>query len=393
MTLSGFRNNNSIKALLLLFLAIFYAGYAQAEPNSEPENTHNTEEKFNPGELILHHVGDAHEWHYGTLGNLHLTFPLPVIIYSKDRGLELFWSSMFHGEHKIKARVHNETAENAASMGDSDSVNTDHEPGVGPAHSYNGYYLNDHGHLESVDGREFTDLSITKNAAALIASSVFTILLFLSIAGNYKKNANRAPKGLQSFFEPIILFIRDDIAKPNIGPKYERFLPYLLTIFFFIWFNNLLGLLPGGANLTGNIAVTLLLAVFTFIVTNINGNKGYWMHIINTPGVPWWLKTVLPIMPIVELIGLITKPFSLMVRLFANITAGHIIILSLLCLIFMFKSYAVGVGATIFSSAMMMLELFVAILQAYVFTLLSSMYFGSAVAEHHHEDHSHEHAH
>jgi F-type H+-transporting ATPase subunit a len=177
--------------------------------------------------------------------------------------------------------------------------------------------------------------------------------------------------------------VRDEIAKPSIGPKYERYLPYLLTIFFFIWFNNLLGLMPGGANLTGNIAVTLILATLTLIITLASSTKSYWAHIFNTPGVPWWLA---PIMVPVELIGIITKPFSLMIRLFANITAGHIIILSLFSLIFIFKSIAIGPLSVAFAVFMNFLELFVALLQAYIFTLLSAMYFGGAAEEHDHVD-------
>src|SRR5690606_22364716 len=170
---------------------------------------------------------------------------------------------------------------------------------------------------------------------------------------------------------------------PNIGPKYKRFLPYLLTIFFFIWFNNLLGLMPGGANLTGNIAVTMVLALFTLILTLVNSNKNYWAHIFKTPGVP--IPLLLIMIPI-ELVGILTKPFSLMVRLFANITAGHIIILSLFSLIFIFESIAVGPISVAFAIFMIFLELFVALLQAYVFTLLSAMYFGGAVEEHDHVD-------
>lgn len=194
-----------------------------------------------------------------------------------------------------------------------------------------------------------------------------------------------APSGIQSFFEPLIVFIRDDIAIPNIGKKYDRFLPYLLTVFFFIWFNNLLGLMPGGANLSGNIAFTVSLAFITLIITVFSGNKEYWAHIFWTPGIPMWLR---PIMIPVEMVGILSKPFSLTVRLFANITAGHVIILSLLGLTFVFESVMVGFASTISAVVMSLLELFVAILQAYVFTLLSAMYFGQAVAEHeHHDDH------
>jgi F-type H+-transporting ATPase subunit a len=202
-----------------------------------------------------------------------------------------------------------------------------------------------------------------------------------------------APKGAQSVFEPLIVFIRDDIAKSSIGEKkYEKYVPFLLTIFFFIFFNNLLGLvpiIPGGANLTGNIAVTGVLAVFTFIITTFSANKNYWVHIYNTPGVPWWLKFPVPLMPIVELMGVFTKPFVLMVRLFANITAGHIIVLGFISLIFIFGAmspvagYGVSIVSVAFSLFMLLLEFLVAFIQAYVFTLLSALYFGAAVEEHH----------
>jgi len=222
----------------------------------------------------------------------------------------------------------------------------------------------------------------------MMLSAVILLTIFLTIASKYGKES-AAPKGIQSFFEPIIIFIRDEVAKPALKGKADKFLPYLLTLFFFIWCNNMLGLLPGGANLTGNIAVTLTLAGLTFIITTINGNAGYWGHIFNTPGVPWWLKTVLPIMPIVEMIGIFTKPFSLMVRLFANITAGHIIILSLTCLTFIFESYAVGVGTAAFALAMNFLELLVAVVQAYIFTMLTANYIGAAVEDHHHHEAHH----
>jgi F-type H+-transporting ATPase subunit a len=230
--------------------------------------------------------------------------------------------------------------------------------------------------------------------ASLFLSVALLMIIFFSIAGAYKKNRGRAPKGIQSFFEPIVIFIRDDIARSTIvgndkngRPKYEKYLPFLLTVFFFIWFNNLLGLFPGGANLTGNIAVTMVLALITLLITLFSSNKYYWQHIFATPGVPKWL---LPIMVPVEIIGIFTKPFSLMIRLFANITAGHIIILSLFGLIFIFRSFAVGPISVAFATFMSFIELLVAILQAYIFTLLSAMYIGSAVEGHEaHDDYGH----
>ncbi|WP_224995429.1 F0F1 ATP synthase subunit A [Cesiribacter sp. SM1] len=333
-----------ISLLVVLLLGLNTAKVSAASSEGEP---------FSAGDMILHHISDAHEWHFwdGPYGTLYL----PVILYSQDRGLEAFMSSRFY--------------------------NDNHE-----LVSYNGYQIN-HGHIERVGGGDVLDLSITKNVASMLLSAVLMLIIFSSIASRYKKGAVSAPKGLQSFLEPIIVFIRDDIARPNIGHKYRRFMPFLLTLFFFIWINNILGLLPGAANVTGNIAVTLVLAAIVFIITTFSGTKEYWGHIFNTPGVPWWLKTVLPIMPIVEFIGIFTKPFSLMVRLFANITAGHIIILSLFSLIFIFQSVAVSPISVAFATFMYFLELFVALLQAYIFTLLAAMYFGGAVEEHHHEEH------
>jgi F-type H+-transporting ATPase subunit a len=202
------------------------------------------------------------------------------------------------------------------------------------------------------------------------------------MAGAYKKNGIAAPKGKQSFLEPLVMFVRDEIARPNIGAKADKFLPFLLTIFFFIWINNLLGLLPIGANLTGNIAVTLTLAIITFVVVNVNGNASYWKHILMPP-VPWWLY---PIMIPVELIGIFSKPFALMVRLFANITAGHIVVISLVSLIFIFKSMAIAPVSVAFALFIDVLELLVAFLQAFIFTMLTALFIGSAIEEHHHDD-------
>ncbi|AKD02671.1 F0F1 ATP synthase subunit A [Pontibacter korlensis] len=313
--------------------------------------------EFQPGDMITHHIADDYTWHFADGAVVYL----PVILVD-------------NGEFKVFSS-HNFYDENHETV------------------PYNGYAL-EHGHIMRVDeaGKPLADqaglldFSITKNVASMFVSVALLLIIFFVIAGRYKNNPKAAPRGIQSFFEPIIIFIRDEIAKANIGPKYERYMPYLLTVFFFIWFNNLLGLMPGGANLTGNIAVTLVLALITLLITVFSGNKSYWKHIFATPGVPTWLA---PIMIPVELIGILTKPFSLMVRLFANITAGHIIILSLFSLIFIFQSIAVGPLSVAFATFMNFLELFVALLQAYIFTLLSAMYFGGAVEEHEHADEHH----
>ena len=217
---------------------------------------------------------------------------------------------------------------------------------------------------------------------------VIAVLLFLMLnsAKFYKRNPGTAPKGIASFIEPIVIFVRDEIALPNIGhKKYLKFTPYLLTLFFFIWVGNILGLFPEAANFTGNIALTFTLAIFTFIITNVNGNKDYWKHVFATPGVP--VPLLLIIVP-VEIIGLFTKPFALMVRLFVAITAGHIVILSFIALIFVFESMAVGVASTIMVVFINFIEILVATIQAYVFTLLSALFIGLALEEPHHEHES-----
>jgi F-type H+-transporting ATPase subunit a len=249
--------------------------------------------------------------------------------------------------------------------------------------------------VEEVNGNEVRplDISLTKNVVSLFISLSILLWIFISVANAYVRRKGKAPKGMQSVVEPIILFVRDEIAKPALGEKkYEKYMPFLLSIFFFIWLNNMLGLIPlfpGGANVTGNITITMVLALFTFIITTVNGNKNYWKHIFNTPGVPWWLKFPVPLMPLVELMGVFTKPFVLMVRLFANITAGHMIVLAFISLIFIFGEMNTGLGfatsivSVLFAVFMNLLELLVAVIQAYVFTLLSALYFGMATEEHH----------
>jgi F-type H+-transporting ATPase subunit a len=240
---------------------------------------------------------------------------------------------------------------------------------------------------------DYFNLSITKNVVGLFIACFTLCVIMFSVAASYKRKGVSAPSGIASFVEPLVLFLRDDVIKPSIGPRYEKFVPYLLTIFFFIFLANLFGLLPifpGGANVTGNVAVTLVMAAFTFAITLLNANKAYWKHIIMPPGVPGWL---LPLMIVIEIIGMFSKPIVLTIRLFANVTAGHIIILGFLSLIFIFgeKSTGLGMGVSVvsvaFSVFMFMLELLVALLQAYVFTLLSALYFGMAVEEHAHDDH------
>lgn len=327
--------------VLMMIASLLSAGNTLAARGGDAEG-------FNASEVILHHVMDDHIWHFwdGHYGTLYL----PVIVYSAERGLDIFSSRNFYDEqHRLV--------------------------------EYNGYKL-DHNKIYLSDtGERVFDVSITKNVAMLFFNAGMLLLVFYFVAKGYKENKGQAPKGIQSFFEPIILFVRDEIVKPNIGHHYEKFLPYMLTLFFFILFGNLLGLLPGAANLTGNIAVTLVLAVFTFFITNFSGNKSYWGHIFWTPGVPLPLRIV--ILP-VEIIGMFTKPISLMVRLFVAITAGHIVILSLISLTFILGSIYVGFMSSLIVLFINLIELLVAGIQAYVFTLFSSLYIGMAIADDHH---------
>lgn len=349
-------------------MALFSASslYAQEghSPSSERgDSTEQKETEFNASEFIVEHVSDSHEWHILTKKNGEsIALYLPVILYDKEKGLSLFSSrNLAHG------------------------------------HIHNGYKLEEEGDLKgkivsvNEDGTINEeniplDFSITKAIVGMLAAVIIGLFLFISMARSYKRMGISPPKGIQSFLEPVILFVRDDIAIANIGKhKYEKYMPYLLTVFFFILINNLMGLIPFpppfGASVTGNVNVTFVLAVCTFLIVQFSGNKGYWKHIFATPGVPFWL---LPIMIIVELIGLISKPFALMIRLFANITAGHIIVLSLVCLIFIFETVWVAPVSIAFVIFMDCLELLVAFLQAYIFTLLSSLFISMAMPEEHH---------
>jgi F-type H+-transporting ATPase subunit a len=348
--------------LIGFFFFLFLAGTTISAFGQEVEGKGEGKEKFKANKYILEHIADSHEWHIFTKKNGEsVVIFLPVIVFSKETGLNIFSSKrLAHG------------------------------------HEYNGFRIEEEGDLKGkivtvnaegkVDEENLPlDLSMTKTVIGMLSAAIIGLLLFLSLAHSYKKTGISHPKGIQSFLEPIILFVRDDIAIPNLGPhKYKRYMPYLLTAFFFILINNLMGLVPFpppfGANVTGNIAVTLVLASFTFITIQFSGNKNYWRHIFATPGVPFWLQ---PIMIPVELIGIIAKPIALMIRLFANITAGHIIVLSLICLIFIFDSLAIAPVSVIFVIFMDCLELLVAFLQAFIFTLLSALFISLAVQEHH----------
>jgi F-type H+-transporting ATPase subunit a len=365
--------------ILLVFTISFFAiSPLFAEENHETVGAHDTDSvqagKFDAGKFIIEHVSDSYDWHVVSFGETHVSIPLPIILYSKNPDLHdgkswhFFMSSKFHHGHD----------------------------------AYNGFRISHakeyEGKIVELDaaGNEIgkpVDLSMTKTVAEILVAVLIMLWLFISVAVKARKNIGKAPSGIQNLVEPVVIFVRDQIARPTIGDKkHEKYMPYLLTLFFFILLLNLMGLIPivpFGANVTGNISVTMVLALFTFMITTVSGNKHYWKEIYN-PDVPWWLKFPIPLMPIVELTGVITKPFVLMVRLFANMMAGHMIVTVFVSLIFIFGSLmgtAAGFGVSplsiAFSVFILLLDVLVSFIQAYVFTLLSALYFGMATAEHH----------
>lgn len=312
---------------------------------ASPEKAHDPNAPVDIAAVAFEHILDSHSWHLWGEGHEAVALPLPVIIYSSTKGLVSFSSSKFEHGHA----------------------------------SYNGYSLVDEQIVSADPNETIYDFSITKNVAQLMFTALILFLLFTSIAKAYKSTGvTSAPKGKQSFFEPLITFVRDDIAKTNIGHHSDKYVPYLLTVFFLILINNVLGLIPIGANLTGNIAFTFVLSVITLIVTNVNANKHYWHHIFAPPAP----KALYPILVPLEIVGIFTKPFALMIRLFANITAGHIIVISLVGLIFVFKTLWISPVAVGFALFIDVLECLVALLQAYIFTLLTALFIGSASADH-----------
>jgi len=357
---------NFHKILYLTVITFFLMGtmvYAN-EPAKEVEK----QEEINVKELILEHLADSYMWHVTKMGEHDVVIPLPVIVYSSTSGWHVFLSSVLHGGEQYEGFKIAEEGNNKGKI------------------------------VEIVNGQEIKpfDISITKVSFTLIMSSILLILIVMSVARSYKKDPLSARKGFYGFMEMFIMNINDDVIKPCVGKDYKKFAPYLLTVFFFIFLNNLLGLIPffpGGANVTGNIAVTFVLAVCTFIIVNLFGTKEYWREIF-WPEVPLWLKIPIPLMPAIELVGVFTKPFALMIRLFANILAGHSIVLGLTCLVFVTVKLGVAMNASmsivsvLFSVFISLVELLVAYIQAYVFTMLSAVFIGLARVEPHH---SHKH--
>ena len=340
-----------LKSLLVLVFSLIlmgFSGVAYAQDHNNTATHAAKEEKLDPAKLIMDHIKDAHEWHFATIGETHVTLPLPVILYSPTKGLSMFSSSNFHHGH------------------------SDH----------NGYRLVN-GEIQAVDGSKVYDFSITKNVVQMFLAVLTLILLMLGIAKKYKKGigVTSAPTGWQNAVEPVITFVRDEVAKPNLGHKWKKYFPYLLTLFFFILINNLFGLLPGAANVTGNISFTLVLAVISLIVILASTNGHFWGHMLWPPGVPFFAKVIL--IPI-ELASLFIKPAALMIRLFANMVAGHIIILSFVSLIFIFTAMAkvAGIGfapvSIAFTVFIYLIEILVAFIQAFIFTNLTAVFIGQA---------------
>lgn len=321
-------------------------------------------EDIDAKQMVFSHIGDSYGWHITTWGETHITVPLPVIVISKTEGFNVFLSSKLEeGETYNNFKI----AEDGKYAGKVVEVTPSGEL-VRPV-----------------------DLSITKNALALILNSIILISIIMFVAKWYKKQPVSAPKGFVGAMEMFIMDVHDSIIKPSVGKGYEKYAPYLLTAFFFIFINNVMGLIPifpAGANTTGNIAITMVLALCTFFVVNITGTKEYWKEIL-WPDVPVWMKVPIPLMPIIEIFGIFTKPFALMIRLFANITAGHAIIISLTSLIFITVAMgpAVNTGMTVLSVVLSIfmncVELLVAYIQAYVFTMLSSIFIGLSQVEKH----------
>ena len=349
---------------LVLSYSFFYTAYAQEPVGSDLKEMHQSdtmstegheEGKFDPAAVIMEHVLDAHEFHFFSIGEHHYSIPLPVILYSPQRGLSVFSYGRFEHGHK----------------------------------TYEGY-KSEEGKIEPVkadgsvdEGVTFYDFSMTRNVVQLLLSLVILCVLMIGIANKYKKNgAHVAPSGFQNAVEPVITFVRDEVGKPNLGRKYEKYMPYLLTVFFFILINNLIGLVPGTANVTGNIAFTMVLAIISLVIILLSTNSHFWGHILWPPGVPVPVKLIL--IP-VELLGvLVIKPAALMIRLFANMIAGHIVITCFILLIFIFgaMSSAVGWGFSPISIAftvfIYLIEILVAFIQAFIFTNLTAVFIGQS---------------
>lgn len=351
-------HNNWLKPLWvgifgLIVLMTSYKSFAQEEHQKSEK-----EEKFNAGEVIMEHIMDNHYFHFFTIGSFEASIPLPIIVYSSQKGFNIFSSARFHHGHKVYNSYRLVKGKIVYVQADGTTID---------------------------EGVKVYDFSITKNVVQMLLSMFVLLWMMISIAKKYKvTGASKAPSGLQGAVEPVIIFIRDEVAKVNLGHKYEKYMPYLLTVFFFILINNLFGLVPGSANVTGNIAFTVILGLVSFFAILFSTNKYYWKHIFN-PHVPMFVK---PIMVPVEFLSIFTKPFALIVRLFANMVAGHIVITCFISLIFIFgaMSKIAGIGfspiSILFTVFIYCIEVLVAFIQAFIFANLTAVFIGQAIEEH-----------
>ncbi len=378
-----------LKSLLVAAFSLsglFFFNVSNAQPVGDTTaevKAKKEEHKLDPAKIILEHVADAHEFHFLTLNKKPVSIPLPVILYSPAKGWSVFMSSHFeHGEATYDGyRLLNEEYIEEAKLDESKF-----KPGKIFAADADG----------KIDPSvKVYDLSLGRNAVQMIISCILLILIMNSIAGKYKKGqgVKTAPTGFQNAVEPVITFVRDEVGKSNLGNKYEKYMPYLLTVFFFILINNLIGLIPGTANVTGNVAFTACLGILSFIVIMFSTGKHYWGHIVNPP-VPLGVKFI---MWPVEIMGIFTKPFALIVRLFANMISGHIIILSFILLIFIFGAMNTGLGwgtspfFVILSVFIYLIEVLVAFIQAFIFANLTAVFISQAFEGGHEDDHGHGH--
>ncbi len=387
--------NRILTAVFWVFLGAFsaFAQHSDPNPHSEPTPTeetgehkeHSKEGKFD----VMHHIAD--DYSFPLAGDYYVW--LPLIIFEPGKGFDVFLSKELHNPDPTTGLIRGKYYYNHGKLFIVEGGHLQLDDKGHPIGKHSAK-LTDIG-----SSHVFYDISITKNTFGLLLSVVLLLVIFISVARAYKKRGtDTAPRGLQNAMESIILFVKNDIAIPFIGEKkYAKFLPYLLTIFFFIWINNLLGLIPifpGGANVSGNIAFTFVLATLSLLLVFIFGKKHFWGHILWYPGVNVPLKIFLAVL---ELVSVVSKPFALMIRLFANITAGHILIMSIIGMTFMVKSLiggvSIGIVTSLFSALMFVLELLVGAIQAYIFTLLTAQMIGAAVEEGHEEHKEHAAAH
>lgn len=381
------------KSLLVAVFSLFFISiFVPAHAGGGDTDTTKKKQAFNATEVIFGHILDAHEFHFLDIyknGERHpVTIALPIFLYSPQRGFTSFMSSRFHHGHEPYKGYRLLTEEYLEEM-QKEGIDVKKE-GLNPGNII----------PITADGKwdrsiKVYDVSMTRNVVQMILGLIILCWIMISIAKSYSRGdgVKRAPKGMQNLIEPVITFVRDEVAKPNLGRKYEKFLPYILTVFFFILINNLFGLIPGTANVTGNIAFTVVLGLISFVVILFNSNKHYWGHILNPPGIPIGVKFIL--VP-VEILSVFIKPFALIIRLFANMVAGHIIIICLISLIFIFAGLNVyaGWGTSIFSLAFTIfiyfIEILVAFIQAFIFAMLTAVFVGQAfeTGHHHGDDHA-----